>query len=303
MFLNFFYLLCTDHGKEHIWLSPSNFEPDIMKSHFGIEVFGLRFCLPFLRCFGSKISNLQVNSFDLASEHFDQYINEHCADTLASIEFSNKIGTLSFSRKPFKNVTSIEINEGDVRDQLPNFMNWFPNLKRMDIFGNFEFGESTASVTFPHLKELGIRVRVNGSGHSKSEMVTKLLHANQQLQDLDVDFGFGMVTLDKILDMIILNTPITKFVAYGPEFANEAELKRFTMEHPMVEELNFRYTQISPDDAIFFIRQMISLERFTFKVKDQTECDRLLNRLDSKWQHEIYNDDYDDQSKHIEISR
>lgn len=74
-----------------------------------ISVRGLRFCLPFLRCFGEKISSITVFYSDLTdsqNDHVDQYINEYCCDTLKDIRIDDKerFSDENFP-KPFKSVT------------------------------------------------------------------------------------------------------------------------------------------------------------------------------------------------------
>lgn len=65
------------------------------------------------------------------------------------------------------------------------------------------------------------------------------------------------------------------------------ELNRFASQRPLMEELYFPQYRITPDDAILFIRQLNSLTRIEFQLKDRTEYDHLINQLDEKWQHQI----------------
>lgn len=54
----------------------------------GVQVFGLRFCLPFLRCFGAKIMDLAVHYGQIEKDaEMNRYISQYCAKTLTSTMF------------------------------------------------------------------------------------------------------------------------------------------------------------------------------------------------------------------------
>lgn len=67
-------------------------------------------------------------------------------------------------------------------------------------------------------------------------------------------------------------------------FVYTNELWRFANERPSMVDLELPGLIITADDAIVFIRQMKSLNRFCFKALDHTEYNRLKNELNDEWQ-------------------
>lgn len=239
-----------------------------------IYVVNLKFCLPFLRCFGAKISDLLVDYSGTSIEHcgyVDQYISQYCAETLTNIVFLGKPEfSIELFQKPFKNVTAAAISEASLKNQLSNFVNWLPNLRRLELI-EVEIltdDETLIAMSFPHLECLSISIAPEISmGHLTYDQAMHLLNANRQLHCL------------KIVSFYVMDIGIIK---------NVNELIQFANEYPLIDDLDMRASIFKADNAIDVFRQLNSLKHFGFLVRDQFEHDRLMNQLDMKWQHYVF---------------
>lgn len=132
-----------------------------------------------------------------------------------------------------------------------------------------------------------------GQNHFTSENAKELLHANPQLQSLNL--FENSLTMVEIVDMIGINSNILELKISGISKSeikvNAVELNRFANEHPLVEKLDFT-SEFRADDALMFIGQLNALKEFGFQVQDRSECDRLMNRLDGKWKIKYYKASY-----------
>lgn len=235
-----------EYGKNPVYLHPSVFwKPSgIYMEHPLIQVAGLKFCLPFLRCFGSRISVSEINyryATDTRSDHFDHYVNRYCADTLTSISFRsfwNK-QTIPFDAfsKPFKNITKVELRSIDLGNKFPKFVNLFPNLRRLDMT-DIEIDETAIAVSFPHLKHLSLYIYdKNRKNVFTNENVVNFLHVNRQLQTLNIH-SRNRMTLDELSNAISENQSILKLNLFG----NIADLNGFGLcqlvkKLPLLEKL------------------------------------------------------------------
>lgn len=269
-----------------------------------IGVNDLKFCFSFIRCFGAKILDLSVHyngNMNAQSNLFSQYINQYCALTVSSIEFSGTFVLAPRSRptfpfvenflKPFKSLNVLKLNIGKLDSQLPSLVYLFRNIHRLELDGVVIDG-TAIEVTFPHLTDLRFTFDDNNPDYMITENVKKLLHANQQLQSFELTTRFEIITLNMLLHMIGENTSILKLklsLKHNFTDVNAVELNRFIQEHPLVEELFFENYRFTADNAIMFIRQLNSLKKIQFQVENQPECllNGLLDRLDNKWQHTI----------------
>lgn len=92
--------------------------------------------------------------------------------------------------------------------------------------------------------------------------------------------------------MISGNPSISELKIFGKVTAiNEINVNRLASEHPLIEELTFSNCHFNVDGAMMFVRQLNSLQRFEFRVMNQSDCDRLLSQLDEKWQHQAATED------------
>lgn len=261
----------------------------IFKINSTIYCVGIKVCLPLLRCFGPKISNLLVMHTD---DFFDQYLNQFCADTLIGISFDSKSKLFvdSFTRK-FQNVEKICIENSSLGKHLPDIVNWFPNLRHLKI-DDVIFRDNFNLVCFPHLEHLSITFTACYDLVEKA--VNLLLLANRQLQGLKVFLhSKSRITIAKLLDMISGNILISKLEIEnsncGKNMTNvnvsASELSRLANEHPVLVELTLSAYSLTADVAIAFIGQLPLLNSFEFRIKGNVEYDRLLAQLDGKWKH------------------
>lgn len=237
--------------------------------------------MPFLRCFGSKVLNLStIYGRHPEAGRMDRYINQYCSDTVTCIGFINHHSfSNGFFQKPFKNVDEVHITKSKLKDQLTNFVNWFPNMRRLDM--HVVAFDEAIEVSFPHLEHVSLL--------TTNENVIKFLHVNQPLQSIEIRSYIG-ITLSEILNMISGNSSISKLAVTlmnSGNTATMAELMRFSSEHPMIIELFLSDYQLLAGDVIVLLGQLTSLKKFTCVVKNRLECNRLLNQLGNQWQHEI----------------
>lgn len=273
-----------DHGDKHIWMFnqsglPLGISKDVSKDQ--IIVYGLKYCLPFLRCFGAKILSLEVDYIDTANDYLDRYLNQYCANSLTNIKFWYKRAfSLENFAKPFKCVEKVEIGFCNLENQLPNFVNWFPELRHLKIF-SARISDCVSAVSFLHPKDLVI------SNFFQNDIAANLLHANPQLHSLEL-IPNTIIALNDLLDMLSASPSIVMLqVRSKIEDVSEVTWNRFVAEHPLMQELVLLKTQFTADRAIMLVRQLNSLKRFEFRVKNRSECDRLVGLLYNEWQHNV----------------
>lgn len=242
-------------------------------------------CLPFLRCFGSKIKKLYIYNDNQENSQVvmvEQYILEYCIDSLTDIliykctPFSNEI-----TGKPFKNVVSISIYDTNMLNhQFANLAKCFPNAREL-LFCGVNIDEPI-DVTFPHLEHMYIDMYV-GMAFKK---FAKLLHANRQLQSLKL--SSCNVSFSEFSNTISENPSITKLLCryrLDPMTVDTVELMKFAKKHPLMIELLLGNFQLLADDVIVFLGQLKSLKQFTCYTTDRSERDRLINQLTNGWQY------------------
>lgn len=280
------------YGKIPVHLYLKTFLGDFSGIHVlqdSIYVIGIEFCLQFLRCFGSKVLDLHIIYKDARAplcHRIDHHINQYCADTLVSLFYDyrgQKFAAESF-RKPFNSVKAIILSISNAT-QLPNFVDWFPNLCQLKIDSLSLLNGVPAHI--PPLKSLSIGFNCD----CPSKYVEDLLHKNQQLQS--IEFICAHVTemnMSKLLQMISENTSITSFKRFN-YFAsrvttvNEDELMQLANKHPGLIELGLYDGTLNVDSAVRFFRQMDALKLFRFRIKERAEYDLLFKKLNGNWQH------------------
>lgn len=120
----------------------------------------LKSILRFLRCFGSEITVLEIDTGFYTKkkqyEYINQYVNKYCADNLTSISFNlvPEISAEHFS-KPFTNVQTVNVVAGSVGRYLPSFAEWFPNMRQLTLIQVFQ--NRLTDLHFPHLERLTIQ--------------------------------------------------------------------------------------------------------------------------------------------------
>lgn len=96
-------------GNKFIRFIQDTQKPDLITvGRFEIDIVGLRYSLPFLRCFGANIKRMKVINADQKAtrgdNHLERYINQYCADTLSNLCFKNRVFSVHNFTKPFKKV-------------------------------------------------------------------------------------------------------------------------------------------------------------------------------------------------------
>lgn len=265
-----------------------------------IRVHELKLCLPFLRCFGSKILNLRV-ILDPDS-YLDQYINQYCVNTLTRIEFHHQMVKRFLFTKPFTNVESLDLNYTCLRDKLPSLVKWFPKLRHLEMYKVCD-NSSPFGVHFPHLEHVTFYIDCNTirenvwTYHAITdpnvrdkltiENAKDFFHANQQLSRIHIDSYDVVLTLTTLLNMISRNPSILTLRAGSARTdVHIDELKRLTSEHCSIEALHLDGYFFTSDDVIFIIRQLNSLKKMSIEMKNGFECDRLSKQLGSEWKYE-----------------
>lgn len=256
-----------------------------------IEISGLKSCLQYLRCFGSSISNISIDYNESNSkryQHVHDYINEYCMNSLTNISFDAlpKNSMLHF-KKPLNNVTAITIRDSDLRQQLPSFSNWFPNVHHMNLC-NVHSSDHFIAATFANLQSLSIDDRFAANTGFLSGNVAELLHLNPKLQSIElIGKNNSEMTMNKLLQMIKNNAAVTKLEVkiYSSAFlVSLSEIQQLANEHPSLTELKLWRYEIPADNVNVLIRQLNNLKKFSFLVQNKTVFMELQSKLDCQWE-------------------
>lgn len=235
---------------------------------------------PFLRCFGKKISKVRVYGTD---SFVNQYINQFCADTLTNIDFyesrRKQFSAKNFS-KPFKLVNEIVIKSDapNLGKRFPSFVQWFPNVRRMNICAA-SFDKDFEAASFPHLECLCIWSDIDGPGVDNLEQhVEHLLQANRRLHTVKLLNSDS--TFSKALDMISGNTTIEEFEWSSKQIGHvyTDELLRLANEHPNIIDLKMSNQFLQFNDAIILVSCLHYLKSIEFQIK-RSEYTRFREQL------------------------
>lgn len=269
-----------------IWLH------DVRKPWFNVigdKIFvnGLKLILPYLRLFGANNMKLIImfSKNGAHNERIDQYIGQYCADTLSSISFHDKPAFSFNYPKPFGKIESVHIVNSALQNNLRCLINWFPNMRNLEIDTASIYRCSVANIQFPHLEYL--KIKHNSISFSQ---VDDLLPANPQLQSFHIyaDHCGYFIFTSHLLHLIRGNSLMKKFVALITEapttIANTAEAQRIISEHPLLVELDLPRHQFKGNDALRFTRELDSLKILRIQINEE-EYHRLLNQLASEWRH------------------
>lgn len=279
--------------------------PQVEMSEFGINANGLKHCLPFLRCFGSKIGHLSVHYHHIdGDEKVNRYISRYCAKTLTSVTLGRSPlaripeTPLEQLTVPFERVEKVTVYYMDLGGGLfQYFADLFPNVRTMQL-KCMTFDEVSAGVRFAHLEHLSI---------CNDDHVTNMIHANPQLQCLQFDwYNDQEMTFAEISKMMDKNPCVTKLILPGLINTklldtNRDDLMQFAGERLGLVELDAPSHLITPEDAIMFINQLKSLKRFRFFIEGRENYDQLVNELGVEWEFEDFNDEF--QSQMVKLTR
>lgn len=286
----------TNFRQKRIYLDLQTYaQPWIHVHRNEINLSGLRVCLPFLRCFGEKITDLAVNyrnSDGKITGQVDRYINQYCGN-LISISQVNRAFPITNLQKPFKNVEKIDITSSCLGKYLPKFTYLFPNLGHLEMY--YVSFYAFQNVCFPNLKHLTLIVEnSNRWQYFTYENTAKFLNVHRKLDVLNLML-FGEMALSTLLRLISGNRCITKLsvvsgLGYSDKFVNVNvdEMDRFAAKHPLLVELDVVSFRFTADNAVRFIGQMTSLKLFKFQVENSFERDCLFEQLDDEWKYHFW---------------
>lgn len=259
------------------------------------SIADVKMFLQFLRCFGPSIQNADIYLERLNSKYFDyidQYINQYCAGTLVSLSYSGnrKFSAANF-QKPFVNLESVQLKDADLGDKLPLFVEWFPNLRHLELL-DVRVDRNRIKATFNHLEHLSIDINNQDStiGFSKRN-VANLLRLHPQLQSLNIRLpGRQRMTLTTLSNIVRNNPSISTLVmstcrdycasSYLTR-VKTAELMPFLSALPSLETIVLTRSRFSADDAIAVTRRLNSLKQFSFMFEDDDE--NYLHPLRNEW--------------------
>lgn len=248
-----------------------------------ITLDDLKTSLQFLRVFGPVITIMEMR-YSLRLNCIDYQINEFCAESLVNISFYRKWDIFGF-QKPFTKVKNVRIVDGNINYQLPSFVDWFPNLRRLNLH-NVRL-DNRYTQAFRHLVHLSIEINDRDLWVFSKIKAGELLHRNPQLQSLNIHMAErrGM-TLSTLSKMVRNNSMISKLVIFTASYStsvNTAELILFASAHPLLMELDLSLFRFSAAQVIAFMRHLNSLKWFCFMLSDCTELDVLMKQLGSEW--------------------
>lgn len=273
-----------------------------------VEISGLKTCLRYLRCFGVSISNLSIDynaSTSKRYQHVHDYISEYCAGGLTVVSFNElPRNTALHFKKPFDNVTTITIRDSELRQQLPSFSNWFPNVRQMNLC-NVSSTDHFVAATFANLQCLSIDDRFSDGSSFLVENAHKLLHLNPQLTSIElIGKKNKAMTMDKLLQMIENNAAVRKLAVkiYSSNFPVKlSEVEQLANEHPALTELKLWHYHIPVENVNVLVRQLSDLKKVDLWIPNSAEYTELQTKLDSEWP--MPGTTYEDGMQYIQINR
>lgn len=257
---------------------------------------GLKQCLWFLRSFGPYITNIGLKCNDSTNKKIallTHYLNEYCAESLMNITFQKTPRMLSENmRKPYQNVNHIYINESQLIQQLPQFNEWFPNLRRLELVNN-TFDMKYADVHFPCLEEFRFfAICPYRSRFSLKKYLAVFLKSNSHIQSVQMDIEMGnakfVLKFNEILSFMKDNSTITTLKShhsFGCEIG-ENDLNLLATTIPSLTEIDFRGYTFQIPEIILFIHQMKYLKKFRFGLSETTSYEHFRAQFvnDRDWQ-------------------
>lgn len=259
----------------------------IKQNDTACSVFGLRTWLLYLRCFGSSISNLEISYWCYFSKskwykYVHRYVNAYCVHSLNDITFSHmpKVSINQFVR-PFVNVHSVNFEFCELDENLPQFVECFPNLRHLRL-SCMRLTDGFDRVYFPHLEQLVI----NGFDNIRLTLrnAANLLDSNRQLQSLDI--LLPNLSIKALLDMIKDHSSITKLTVSNfmqHIQVTSLEIQRIAIEHSLLTELSLKsILSFTATDVIALLDQLKSLKKFDCWIFNDSDVLRIESELNQK---------------------
>lgn len=275
-----------------------------------ITIHDLRTCLQFLRCFGRTITKLQIGYYQSYINHYDhveQYVNEYCSESLISISYFHKSDFPSRNfhvQRPFIRTERVHISHIDLDIQLTPFVEWFPNLRSLELYAS-RVDHHFTGAAFQYLKHLIIKIYSRYVIDYSLENVFEFLRINPQLKSLNISIT-AQISSSTMLAIIRNNSLLSELIMATGIFClniNASEINQLAREHPLLEHADLTRFQMSADDAVSLIRQLSSLHHFRFILGNHTEYDYLMQHLRPEWQSTISHGWFDDIRSIITLKR
>lgn len=199
-----------------------------------IQITGLKNILQFLRCFGDKISKLNVDYHLMNSihrDHIDQYISQYCSDHLIDLNIKQSSNVLASVDNPFKNLHNLYIHSCNLGYKFRRFPQFFPELRRLVIVYSKRFGCVNANkniiMEFPKLKHLRIDINYNDRLHDLSlENVKMISNENPQLNSFKIKVLFDEYGQETDIKKELHNNGLQYDVLYWGDHCCEFQLIR-----------------------------------------------------------------------------
>lgn len=260
-------------------------------------IVGLKECLRFMRCFGPLISKLRVNYFRSSRKDYsylDRYVNEFCAETLASIEYYQKPTSLmDIPEKPFTKTKNLLIKYSNLGNSLGEIVRWFPNLHSMQLLLNRIDG-SSIEMNLPNLNLLQVRINSTNKYRIGHKNIAQAVHLNPQLRSLTIgELGRSQFPFKYILEIASMNPKITTLnvvpfktsLNVVPGIIIKEEILDLVMALPLIEHLNLYPYCFQSDYVIEFITRAKHLKKFIFCIAETRgqQFQKLNAHLGDEW--------------------
>lgn len=246
--------------------------------------------LRLLRCFGNKISRLQIRA-DKHVDHLLEYAIQYCRAALNEIAIciNEEIG---YYPHPFKNAKDVCIERNVLTS---NALLLFPNVKELDLNRVF-FSKDFSGIHMPKLESLTILPMFDyykESGDHIEKCLMSLFHENHQLKCLRMEIWFSYFALSKLLELIgghplisELSLHLSNSIPQTDENFDEnaIHLRKLLDEIPSITSLYLTGYFSRPEDIVNFCSENKSLKLFQFclKKEDQSHFNRLATLSNGK---------------------
>lgn len=257
-----------------------------------IEVYGLKTCLHFLRCFGSTIRDLLITYTRSNTKQY-QYVFEQVADFctkgLNRIRFWSmpNIGIVQQRQMAFGNVKTVEFCFSDLGQHWPTIVECFPNIQNLILMHN-DHGKGDSMIRAPLNSLKGICI-VASSLIRSQKTVKNLLHMASQLKRLKITTTDNLkIPMNTLLDWIKFDQGISKLIVKHPELietigVSAEDVQQLIDNNPALVVLDLYNYQFAPDDAIKVVRELGSLKQFRL-LMDRSDYTYLVNQLGLVWE-------------------
>lgn len=240
--------------------------PAPVESSNRIDIYGLKMCLRYLRCFGPSIRDISIDynkSQSKRYQHVHDYLSKYCMESLVDVSFCWLLeNSIPRFEKPLNSVTSITVQDSDLGKQLLSFAESCPNVCNLVLY-DVCLDRNFNAASFKQLQHLTICAAFCSSRSVLITAYTELLHKNSQLESIELETSYigGMETW---VQMIKNNKAITKLIVTSRSIqclVYLSQVQRLVNEHPSFIELDLRRYDFTVDNAVAMIQQLSALKK------------------------------------------